>query len=563
MSLPANTTAVVILDVMNLRGSEGKRKDAPFRIEHFDVFIGDLGRVVPSAVIVGIVDGTASQEGRRGGFASKHDSRELLRRTNLDPGHPQHLLLLPAPEKRWGWGKDLKYLPADPVCVHLLEKFPDNAALITFDLFDKDSDIAYFPESHELRRNIYAPFWLKSEQSWVYLSREEVNRFQKWDYEFFRAAEIGSITRLEGFLTHTTSSESEYAEIRQEAYGYVHDFVNEHRAAESRVVPLVLSWQKPRSAFDVLNPEDFAEGNIRPIEIVDDEPIDVGESKDSNVLVRVATEHVDLIRSIDQLQIYAGKRVAVQAMLQMYGDSPYLTWLGRMSRVKVTLWNTSVVPKSGFVRVEGVLTSDDEQLTISVTSENDLRYHSVGDAVTARLAQLVKRDIYVGGGGPWTFPHLSWRPTRRIPSPPPSPVIRGPAITIDDEVDSGPHTGPEHVGGVTEAVSGGTAASTREPSPVFPVGGPVSGPIAIDAVGMDLLVRRTKWKMLAWIATACLVAAAIWFVLQAYVFAFEIPDPAVCANLEPEVCEAIIAEWQGDALRIHLYGTRGAGGVVR
>jgi len=87
--------------------------------------------------------------------------------------------------------------------------------------------------------------------------------------------------------------------------------------------------------------------------------------------------------------------------------------------------------------------------------------------------------------------------------------------------------------------------------------------MAIDAVGMDLLVRRTKWKMLAWIATACLVAAAIWFVLQAYVFALEIPDPAVCANLEPEVCEANIAEWQGDALRIHLYGTRGAGGVVR
>lgn len=582
MTPPANTPAVVILDVMNLRGTEGNRKDALFRIDDFDVFVDDLSRVVPTAVIVGIVDGTAAQEGRRGGFASKDDRRELLRRTNLDPGHPQHLFLLRAPQKRWGWGRDLKYLPADPVCLHLLEKFSDNAALVTFDLFDKDSDLAYFPESHELRRNIYAPFWLKSEGSWVYLSREQVSRFSGWDNEFFRAAENGSILRIEEFLKPNTISESDYVLVRQEAYGYVHDCDNEHRAAGNRVVPLVLEWQKPRSAFDVLNPEDFVEVPASPIELVDDELINLGGSNDSDVLVRVATEQIDLIRSIDELQVYAGKRVAVQALLQNDGEGSYLTWLGRSSRVRVALWSPSASAKSGFVRIEGVLTSNDGQLTISVASANDLRYPAVGDAVSARLARLVNRDIYVGSKAPWTFPRLPRRGSRRIPPPPPVSAVPSapPSSTADgvpstpsiERVDERDTNTPLGYGGTTPeaATFAGSNTAPRYVGNDGGVRGDVesedkgrTGPIAISNLETDVPVRRTNLKLVAWIATACVVAALVWFVLQTYLFAFEIPEPAVCADLEPAVCEAIVNEWRGDALRIYLYGTRGPDGVVR
>ena len=562
MTPPANTPAVVVLDVMNLRGTEGNRKDALFKIDHFDVFVYDLTRVLPTAVIVGIVDGTAAQEGRKGGFASKDDRRELLRRTGLDPGHPQHLFLLRAPQKRWGWGRDLKYLPADPVCVHLLEKFSDNAALITFDLFDKDSDLAYFPENHELRRNIYAPFWLKSEGSWVYLSREQVSRFSGWDNEFFRAAENGSILRIEEFLVHTSISESVYAKVRQEAYGYVHDCDNEHRAAGNRVVPLVLNWQKPRSVFDVLNPKDFAEAPVSPVEIVDEELIDVGGLNDSDVLVRVATEQIDLIRSIDELQVYTGKRVAVQAMLQIDGEIPYLTWMGRSSRVTVTLWSPSAVIKSGFVRLEGVLTSDDGELTISVASANDLRYPSVGEAVSARLARLVKRDIYVGGAA-WNFPRLPRRPSRQTPPSPITIEIDEPTASIEDEASSGPITTSRNVGGNVRTGSTAIVGTAGRPERATAIGDPVSGPTAINDSETALPVRSTKKKLLAWGVVVCVVAAAVWFALRTYVFTFEIPDPAVCTNLEPEACETIVTEWQGDALRIHLYGSRGADGVVR
>ncbi len=581
MSSPTASPAVVILDVLNLRGSEGRRKDSPFRVDHFDEFVAAVSQALPNAVIVGIVDGTAAQEGRKVGFASKDDRRELLRRTNLDPSDPQYLHLLPPPEKRWGWRKDLRYLPADPVCVHLLEMFPDNSALITFDLLDKESDVAYFPEIHELRHRIFVPFWLRSENSWVFLAREEVSQFGAWNADFFEAAENHEILRIEELLVSVAISERKATKVRQQAYGYVHDCVNEHRAAGNRIVPLVLRWQRPRSAFDVLNPRDFEEVSTASTEQTEDELIDVGASNDSDVLVRVTTEQIDLIRSIDELQVYVGKRVGVQAMLQIDGDIPYLTWLGRSSRVAVTLWSPSAVVRTGFVRLEGVLTSNDGRLTISVASPDDLRYSSVGDAVSARLARLVKRDVYASGGGKWNFPRLPRRPSRRIPPPPPFvvPPVRPSSTTdgvpatpsierIDEEDRNTPRdyedatsepvtvvgsiTAPKHV--ETEAGVSDGAISDDKGRP---------GPIAIGKPDTDLPARRTKWRMLAWIATACVVAAAVWFVLQTYVFAFEIPDPAVCANLEPEVCEAIIAEWQGDALRIHLYGTRGADGVVR
>jgi hypothetical protein len=566
MTLPAESPAVVILDVMNLRdrwsGSEdnGGGKDGPFRIRHFDEYVSEIQRVLPGVVILGIVDGTAAYKGWRKVYGSKDDREELLGRTELGLTHPKYLHLLPPKASRWR--EDLKYLKADPVCVHLLSKFSSNGALITSDLMSKPEDLSWFPSDHLLRSSIFAPFWLRSEQSWVFLSRTNISTFPAWDGFFFSAVERGEVLRVEDCLRSTSLTELELEKVRERAYGYVHDLVTEHRAAGNRIVPLVLEWQKPRSAFDVLNPKDFVGVPAAPIEFVDDELINVGGSNDSDVLVRVDTEQIDLIRSINELQIYTGKRIAVQAMLQIDGEIPYLTWLGRSSRVKVILWSASAVIKSGFVRLEGVLTSDDGELTISVASANDLRYPSVGDAVSARLARLVKRDIYVGNKGSWTFPRLPRRPSRQSPPSTPPKVIDEPDTPIDDEAGGGPrisHTdaGSDVKNGSTKTTvpTGGSDSETTkgrsetEPSVVKP--------------DTDLPARRTKWRMLAWIATACVVAAVVWFVLQTYVFAFEIPDPAVCANLEPEACEAIVTEWQGDALRIHLYGTRGADGVVR
>ena len=128
----SDNPAVVILDVMNLRDRRGSKrfraaaKDEPFRISSFDQFVTSLNRVVPGAVLAGIVDGSAESENSKKTFATADDREELLRRTTLEPRHPQHLYLLPPKQKKqtWGWGRggDLKYLSADPVCVHLLER---------------------------------------------------------------------------------------------------------------------------------------------------------------------------------------------------------------------------------------------------------------------------------------------------------------------------------------------------------------------------------------------------------------------------------------------------------
>lgn len=572
---------MVILDVFNLRGSYGEIKDQRFGIAEFDDYVSSIQRAIPDVVIIGILDGSAADADRVHDFASEADQAELLRRANLPKSDPQFVYRLP--QQRSDVRYDALYLHADPVCIHLLRQFQPTCALITHDGLNKSDDFKYLPVDDPLRDHIFRPWWAKSEGRWVFVSRSQLDSI--WKVFRRKRVENREVQRVEDFFGALTFANENHTVVRERAFGYVHDFVNEHRAqiAAQRKGRLTFGdTSRSRSPFDVLNPGDFEEVSNAASEVFDDELIDVGGSIDSDVLVGVATEQIDLIRSIDELQVYVGKRVGVQAMLQIDGDIPYLTWLGRSSRVTVTLWSPSAVVRSGFVRLEGVLTSNDGQLIISVASADDFRYSSVGDAVSARLARLVKRDIYVGGRGSWTFPRLPRRPSRRIPpSPPVSAVPSVPPSSTADGVPSTPSiervderdTNPplDYEDATTEPVTVvGLNAAPKYVEIEAGVSGDAilddkgrPGPIAIDKPDIDQPARRTKWRMLAWIATACVVAAAVWFVLQTYVFAFEIPDPAVCKNLEPEACEAIIAEWQGDALRIHLYGTRGADGVVR
>jgi hypothetical protein len=73
--------------------------------------------------------------------------------------------------------------------------------------------------------------------------------------------------------------------------------------------------------------------------------------------------------------------------------------------------------------------------------------------------------------------------------------------------------------------------------------------------------RSRKLLAVAVVATMA-VAIAVTVALRTFVFAFELPEPAVCMNVEPAVCKEIVAEWRGDAIRINLYGTRGPDGLV-
>lgn len=553
---------MVILDVFNLRGSYGEIRDQRFGIAEFDDYVSSVQRAIPDVVIIGILDGSAADADRVHDFVSDADQAELLRRANLPKSDPQFVYRLPQPRSDVRY--DALYLHADPVCIHLLRQFQPTCALITHDGLNKSDDFKYLPVNDPLRGHIFRPWWAKSEGKWVFVSRNQLDSI--WKVFRRKRIENREVQRVEDFFGALTFANEDHTVVRERAFGYVHDFVNEHRAqiAAQRKGRLTFGdTSRSRSPFDVLNPGDFQEVSHATSEAVDDELLDVGGAIDSDVLVRVATEQIDLIRSVDELQVYAGKRVAVQAMLQTDGEIPYLTWLGRSSRVKVILWSPSAVMKYGLVQVEGVLRSDHGQLTIAVASESDLRYHTVDDAVSARLARLVKRDIYLGGSGSWNFPRLPRRPSR--PIPPPSPKLNEtdkPTVGLDNEMDYESSTVLRHAKGDSRTGGGRTAASTRGLDPEMKSGGSGTEPSDVKP-DTDLLVRRTKWRMWAWIATVCVVAAAVWFVLQTYVFAFEIPDPAVCANLESEACEAIVTEWQGDALRIHLYGTRGADGVVR
>ena len=578
MALPVPQPAVVILDVMNLRGAEGKRKDAPFDIGHFDEFMRAVGSFLPGAVTIGIVDGTANVDGRRINYASWDDRRELLRRTQLDPADPLHLYLLPPPERRWLRRTDLKYLPADPVCVHLLSKFSQNAALITFDLFDKDDDIAYFPLNHALREKVFVPIWLSSENSWVYLARSETSRFMRWDRDFFEAVKDGEVRRLEDSLTQADVSLEAFAEVRNYAYGLIHDLVNEHRAAGNRTVPQVLEWQRSRSAFDVLDPSKFApaltEEVVGDVEASEDPPV----FSDLNVIVRTVTEEVDITRSIDELRAHVGRRVRVTALLRILGNVPYLFWVGRLSRVRVEIERGHPDLFDGLATVEGLVEAKGDDLVLSVASGNDITYQPISRVVVSRAKRLIRPVSYVVGDGSLDFPELPQNPKRRVP-PPPARGNHRPAVgqsifgsgnladrfESDEEVSVGSY---QPVGSRSPVPSEPTVGST--PSAVHPQFGeplafdlnenPSEDSTAVQSTS-DTKRRFTRMLVAAVAVAATLIAAGL--ILRQVFVGFSVPTPKVCENLESAACDAVIRELRGDALRINIYGTRDTSGVIK
>lgn len=578
MPSPSDNPAVLILDVMNLRDRRGSKKfravakDEPFRIASFDQFVTSLHSVMPGAVFAGIVDGSAESENSKKTFATADDRQELLRRTSLETRHPQYLYLLPPKQKKHTWafgrGADLKYLPADPVCVHLLEKFP-KAALVSFDLLDKSSDVAYFPKNHVLRGSVFVPFWINSENSWVFLARQEVSQYSSWNTEFFQAAESGYILRLETFLTESVTSASQAEEIREQAYGFVRDCVNEHRAAGNRIVPIVLDWQKTRSAFHALNAADFADKVEEPVEIVDQEAFEVPARLEADILVRVTTEQVDLIRSIDELYVYVGRRVRLHAMLQFVNDVPYLVWFGRATRVRVSLEGPLDRLINGLVRVEGMLSESGGELNILVSSAQDVRRQSIGDVISGRIIRLVQADLFAGEGGNWGFPALPRRQVPRV-SPPEPPAISRPVLG-----DSSVRENRSHVlGEPSVPVVRKSPNITNTPDDVEMVDAKRSTHTtereASTALGFEMpktptsprANKRSRKLLAVAVVVTVAVAIAVTVALRTFLFAFELPEPAVCMNVEPAACEEIVTEWRGDAIRVNLYGTRGPDGLV-
>jgi hypothetical protein len=568
MTPPSDSPAVVILDVMNLRGTEGRRKDAPFNIQFFDQFVAAIERVLPGAVILGIVDGTsAGKKDKKKIYDSEADRLELLRRTSLNKTHPQYLHLLPAPEKKWGWSRDFKYIGADPVCVHLLEKFSHNCALVTFDLIKKPEDIAYFPVTHRLRANVFRPFWFQSLNSWTFFSTTEMGRFEKWDKDFFDAVDNGEILRLEEFVSVAAPSEEQRIETRELAYGYVTDLVNEHRTAGNRTVPMVLEWQRSVGIkIKGYDPARFADEPIAVVESKEDELVDVPFSNDSDVLVRVETEEIDLIRSVDELHVHVGKRVFVHAMLRFVDGHHYLVWFGRTSRVRVLMEGSSDALTSGFVGIRGMLSNEDGELAITVRSNRDVKNVSLGDVVAARITRLVKRDTFVGGVE-WVFPPLPPRPTRLIPPPPHvvKPEPRGDDVKIEEAAKSSDAN--QAALGHGDLNTEENKVRTTEVGIGNGDGGRVTGTLPPETepepTEEDEPNTRPSKRWIAVAIASLVVALALVYVLRTYVFAFEVPEPAVCKDLEPATCQSIVTEWQGDALRVNLYGTRGPDGLIR
>ncbi len=565
---------MVILDVFNLRGSYGEIRDQPFGIREFDDYVRAIQLAAPNSVIVGILDGSAADDDRSHDFASVSDQAELIRRSQLPKSDSKYVYLLPQHRKDRKW--DDQYLHADPVCVHLLRQFQPASVLITHDGLNKSGDFGFLAAKDPLRDHIFRPWWAKSEGTWVFVSRRQLDSIWK----VFRKSRVENreVQRIEDFLGAYESSTMSNTETRELAFGYVHDYVNEYRAEAATKTKAKRTFgdtSRSRSPFDQLNPADFVDAPIASDDVVDLEPVDFGWSEDTDVLVRVATEQVDLIGSIDELRHYVDKRVRVHAMLQIEGEVPYLLWFGRASRVRVVLAGSSASLKNGLVQVEGVLSSDNGELTIAVASVSDLRYQSVGDVANARLSRLVARDLYIGGGRTWGFPRLPRRGPRRIPAPPSISTTRS------DVPASGSDRTPPGVesrrGEFDRAQESAGSVAPKASWRAEPIGTATSGthsgylPSATEPVDDDVARRSgkppEKSKKRRWLAVAAIGvvigALLVTYVLRTFVFAFEVPAPAVCANLEPAVCEVVVAEWRGDAIRVNLYGTRTALGTIQ
>jgi len=502
VALPVDSPAVVILDVMNLRGSKRERKDALFSVGDFDEYVSAISRVLPDSALVGIVDGTAANRNWKHDFQSEEDQRELLRRSDLTPDQAEYLHLLPRKEKKLGFFRDLRYINADPVCVHLLEQFAPNAVVITFDWMEKPEDLQYFPLDHELRSNLYFPFWLNSEQTLVFLSRKQASRFTDgWNRRFNEAVERRDVLRVENFLRSAVFSESEISERRERAYGYVHDVVNEHRAAGNRTVPIVLRWQKPKSPFDALDPTEFPKEvptQVGPSETpVEEDQRPVVDVK-PQVPLEATTEEIDLIRSIDELRFFVGKRVRVNAMMKIVDDVAILTWLGAAAHIQLVFNEPSPRLRSGFVRVEGVVSDVNGSLILSITAPKDVRPESLSDTVTRRLGRLVKRNMYKDTGDEWGFPALpGWY---RQPTSPTSPAAPGGSRVESSRPGASVTSRPT----TPRPPTPGARPSTAPRTPVPP---PVTDPRDPDPYELRHPQPRTKWFV--GLTTALLLAATI------------------------------------------------------
>jgi len=457
MTLTADIPAVVVLDVMNLRDRRRDRQqprpreDKPFEIAHFDRYVTELRRILPGLVVIGVVDGTAVFKWNRRVFATQDDQTELLRRTALDPSDVNHLYLLPPPKKRF-LQEDLKYLKADPVCIHLLEKYEPNVGLITSDLHNKPGDVAYFPLDHPLREKIFAPFWLGREDRCAFLSRPQLSQFSNgWDTTFFDAVANGEVLRIEDRLRVPANSGRLHGEVREDVYGHIHDIVNEHRAAANRTVPIVLEWQKS-SFFSGLNPADFPSVSSDASEDVSGDVVELDDVGYSSVRVDVATT-VDLSRSVHELSDYVGRRVRLHAMVRVVEGVPYLFWLGNLARVRIVVDGSQTLPREGFAWLQGLVTDDGGALALVLDAAGGV---SIAEAVKDRVSRVVRRIPFRRSNSPWSLPPITDK-SERAPSGTIGGGPTGPVETGTNDVKDYSDTGRTvKVGDTTKENSKGT-----------------------------------------------------------------------------------------------------------
>lgn len=561
MTPPSDSPAVVILDVMNLRGNIGSDDDPPFTIRSFDEQIETIRQLLPAAVLICVCDGTAANENWSETFATISDQDELLRRTHLDRKNPKFIYLLPPPAANKKW--DRLYLSADPVCVRLLREFELHCVLITRDRMVKDEDLLFLPKNDPLRELFFMPWWNNSKGAWVFVSRKQYYSTPKLLRKSRTRARL--IRHVEDHFPAASTESPLNDKVRERAYGCVYDHVNEYRAKAKSGIRVFGDQSRSKSPFDVLKKLKFRDAGAESAESQDNVE-NVAFSDDSDVRVRVATEEIDLVRSIDELNVHLGKRVLVHAMLSFVNEFPYLVWFGRTSRIRVWMERPSDLLTSGFVRIQGLLSMDGGEFVITVDSKQDVTSESIGNAVKGRITRLVKRDSFVGGVE-WAFPSLPPRQARQIP-PPPNVVAEAEPRGDDDSK-------------IGEAlVSSGTNKATQEHGDIHEE--KVNDQIPEE--GIENLVenhstRRNTWpepstEILTpntrprkrWIAAAVatlVVALVLIYALRTDVFAFEVPEPEVCKDLKFAVCQAIVIEWQGDALRVNLYGTRGPDGSIR